>query len=103
MVSYTSLDEVKQRINVKHLEASPKFDTLLLYGPINEIRKIVFDEITENLIQKASIRTKEQLIKFGADDWRRILSLNVLGNLELRRSFARMIEAMFPETDSQHG
>ena len=78
VVSYTSLDEVKQRINVKHLEASPKFDTLLLYGPINEIRKIVFDEITENLIKKASIRTKEQLIKFDADDWRRILGLNVV-------------------------
>lgn len=31
---------------------------LLLHGPINEVQEIVFDEITEDLIQKTTIRTK---------------------------------------------
>ena len=50
--------EVKQQLNIKHPEASPKFDMLLLHGPINEIHEIVFDEITKDLIHKTTIRTK---------------------------------------------
>ena len=71
---------------------------LLLHGPINEIHKIVFDEITEDLIQRTAIRTKAVagLSKFDADNWRRILGSNVLGNhsLELQRSLARITEKL---------
>ena len=43
---------------------------LLLHGPINEAQEIVFDEITEDLIQKTTIRTKGAAgpSKFDADD-----------------------------------
>ena len=97
-------DKFKQQLNIKHPEASPKFNTLLLHGPINEIHEIVFDEISEDLIQKTGIRTKGAAgsSKFDTDDWRRILGSNVFGNhsIELRRSLARMTKiAMFPETE----
>ena len=97
-------DKFKQQLNIKHPEVSPKFDTLLLHGPINEIHEIVFDEISEDLIQKTGIRTKGAAgsSKFDTDDWRRILGSNVFGNhsIELRRSLARMTKiAMFPETE----
>ena len=61
------IDEVKQQLNIKHPETSPKFHTLLLHGPIHEI---VLDEITKDLIQKTAIITKGAASpsKFDADD-----------------------------------
>ena len=55
---------------------------LLLHGPINEVQEIVFDEITEDSIQKTTIRTKGAAgpSKFDADDWQRILGSNIFGN-----------------------
>ena len=50
------------------------------------------------MIQKTAIRTKgvAGLSKFDADNWRRILGSNVLGNhsLELQRSLARITEKL---------
>ena len=64
-------DEAKQQLNIKHPEASPKFYTILLQDPMNETHEIVFNEITEDLIQKINIRTKRAArpSKFDADDW----------------------------------
>ena len=82
-------DEIKQQLNIKHPDARPKFDTLFLHGPINEVYNILLDEITEDFIQKTAIRTKGAAgpSKFEADDWRRILGSNVIGNYssELRK------------------
>ena len=63
-------DEIKQQFNIKHPEPSPKFDMLLLHGPLNEIYEIMFDEI-KDLIQEAAIRTKGAAgpSKFDAGDW----------------------------------
>ena len=79
------IDEVKQQLNIKHPQASPTFDTLLLHSPVNEIHETVFNEITEDLIQKTAIRTKGAAgpSEFDADDWRRILGSNVFGNRSL--------------------
>ena len=86
-------DEIKQQLNIKHPEVSPKFETLLLHGPINEIHGIVSDEIAKDLIQKTVIRTKGAAgpSKFNADNWRRILGSIVFGDhsLEPQRSLAR--------------
>ena len=79
------IDEVKQQLNIKHPQASPKFDTLLLHSPVNEIHEMVFNEITEDLIQKTALRIKGAAgpSEFDADDWRRILGSNVFGNRSL--------------------
>ena len=63
-------DEVKQQFNMKHPEASPKLDMLLLHGPLNERHEIVFYETTEDLIHKRAIRIKGAAgpSKFDADD-----------------------------------
>ena len=64
-------DKVKQQLNIKHPEAGPEFDTLLLHDPINEIHEIVFDEIRKDLIQKIVIRTKGAAgsSKLDGDNW----------------------------------
>ena len=56
---------------LKHPTASPKFDNLLLNGPVKNVHEIVLDDINEELIQKAAIRTKGAAgpSKFDADDW----------------------------------
>ena len=73
---------------------------------MNEIYEIVFDEITEDMIQKIAIRTKGAAgpSKFDADDWRRILGTNAFDNhsLELRRSFIRMAKRLCPQKLSRH-
>ena len=59
---------------------------------------MIFDDINEELIQKAAIRTKGAAgpSKFDADDWRRILGSNIFGKhgVELRKSLARMTKVM---------
>ena len=45
----TGLKWVKQQLKVKHSEASQKFDALLLTGPVNEVHKIIFDDIAEEI------------------------------------------------------
>ena len=64
-------DDVLEGLKLKHPTASPKFDNLLLNGPVKNVLEIVFDDINEELIQKATIRTKGAAgsSKFDADDW----------------------------------
>ena len=73
---------------------------------MNEIYEIVFDEITEDMIQKIAIRTKGAAgpSEFDVDDWRRILGTNAFDNhsLELRRSFIRMAKRLCPQKLSRH-
>ena len=91
---------------MKHPEASPKFDSLLLHYSINEIHETVFDEIAKDLIQKTAILTKGAAgpSKFDAEDWQRILGSNVFGNqkLGLRRSLARVIKKLSAHKVSCH-
>lgn len=51
-------DEYKKHLKVKHLEASPMFEALLLKGLVKEVNEIIFDDVTEVLIQEISARTK---------------------------------------------
>ena len=71
---------------------------LLLHGSLNELHEIVFDEITKDLIQRATIRIKgaTDLSKFDNDNWQRILGSTVFGNhsSELRKSLARMTKKL---------
>ena len=99
-------NEVKQQLNIKHPESRPKFDPLLLHGPINEIHEVVFDKITNDLIQKTAIRTKGVTgpSEFNADDWRRILGSNVFRyhSLKPRKSLARMTKKLYSRKTSCH-
>ena len=66
---------------------------------MNETHEIVFNEITEDLIQKINMRTKRAAgpSKFDADDWHRILGSNVFDNdsSELRRPLVKMTKNLY--------
>ena len=70
------------------------------------LNEIVFDETTEDLIQKTATRTKGAAgsSKFDADDWRSILGSYVFGShsLVLRRSLARMKRKLCSQKLSCH-
>ena len=100
-------DDALEGLKLKHPTASPKFDNLLLNGPVKIVHEIVFDDINEELIQKAAIRTKGAAgpSKFDADDWRCILGSNIFGKhgAELRKSLARMTKVMCASEVSKKG
>ena len=77
VLSYNAL----QKIKLKDSEASLNYNVLMLSAPLNEAHDIIFDDINEELIQKAAIRIRgtEDPLEIDADDGRRILGSNTLG------------------------
>ena len=53
----------------------------MLSAPLNEAHDIIFDDINEELIQKAAIRIRgaEDPLEIDADDGRRILGSSTIG------------------------
>lgn len=54
------VNDVLEKLSLRHPTASSKLDNLLLIGPVIEAHNIVFDNFSQKFIQKAVIRTKVQ-------------------------------------------
>ena len=65
----------------KHPTAHVKFDNMLLQGFVNLVDKVIYDDISAELIRKSAVRTRELLGPSGldADFWRKIIGGSVFG------------------------
>ena len=85
-------DNTMNELNLKHPDASPLNEDLLLEGPCQYINPVIFESIDECAILKAALKTKGASGKSGwdADEWRRVLGSNIFGvaAVDLRKSLA---------------
>ena len=74
-------DETLQLLELKHPDAKDTSQQALLQGPIQNMHPIVFDDIDEELIKNAAIRTKGGAGPSGldADGWRGIIVSSCFG------------------------
>ena len=84
-------------MNIEKL--SSKFKQLMQKSNINgALRSIVYEDIDEDLVKKAAIKTKGGCGPSGldADNWRRILVSNQFGSspLDLRTSIANFVKRL---------
>ena len=91
-------DETLQILNLKHPEAQQAHQEAILHGPKKQIHSIVYEDIDEDLVKKAAIKTKGGCGPSGldADNCRRILVSNQFGSspLELRTSIENFVKRL---------
>ena len=91
-------DETMNELHLKHPEASPLNDDLLLKGPVNEVNAVIYESIDEITILKACVKTKgaSGMSAWDADEWRRVLGSNVFGlaAADLRKSIAKFAKIL---------
>ena len=77
------LDEKKlNSLKQKHPQSQPAYEETLINGEPPVIHPIIFDDINEELVRKAAIRTKGGPDPSGLDDdgWRKLLISKVFGS-----------------------
>ena len=70
-------DKYLQMLSLKHPEAQQAHYEEMLQGPKRQIRS---EDINEDLVKKATIKTKGGPSGLDADNWRRILVSNQFGS-----------------------
>ena len=75
-------EETMQCLREKHPEAKPKYEDMLLQGPLRGVNAVIYDNTNADLIRKCAIRTKGASGPSGldADFWRRIVGSSVFGS-----------------------
>lgn len=75
-------EDTMQCLLRKHPSAQPKYDAMLLQGPIKDINNVIYDDINAELIRKCALKTKGASGPSGmdADFWRKIIGGNVFGS-----------------------
>ena len=65
-------------------------------GPIQKLHPILYDNIDEELIKKAAIRTKEVFRLSDADGWQRIIVLSCFGTAtsDLHKTIAELVKTL---------
>ena len=85
-------------LHIKHPEANPLHNDLLIQGPIKFLSPVIYDEIIEDTILKAVSRTKGAggVSCLDADEWRRMLGSKIFGNaaIDLRKSLATLTKQL---------
>ena len=81
-----------QELHLKHPESKPKYEDLLLEGPVKYMNSVIYDEIDDEVIMKAAIRTNGAagISSLDSSEWKRIIGSNIYGNVavDLRKSIA---------------
>ena len=94
-------NETIQQLHLKHPDAQPCYDKMMLHGPIKNCPAVIYDELDENTIYKASLKTKGAPgpSLFNADDWRRIIGSEIYGaeSVDLRKAIAVMAKQLCSE------
>ena len=89
-------DETLQLLQQKHQDAQQVSEDTLLQGNIPEVHPVLFEEIDDEMVKQAAIKTKggSGPSGMGADGWQRILASNNFGSAsqDLRKAFAEMIK-----------
>lgn len=86
----TLSNETWKMLEAKHVKAKTVSSKALLYGRKKSRHSVVFDDNSEELVLKATIKTKSECGSSVLDaDWRRILTSHSFGSLsvDLRKSF----------------
>ena len=95
-------DATIRTLQQKHPQASPKYNDLLLQGPQLKVNPVTFDNIDEQSVQRAALRSKGAAGPFqmDAENWRRILVSKLFGNksIDLAKAVAKMCKIMCSET-----
>ena len=85
----------------KHPDAAPKFQEMLLNGPLKNVEPVIFESITGEMIQKLSLKTKGAAgpSLFDADDWKRIIGTKLFGmtGTDLPKSMPRLARGLCTE------
>ena len=85
----------------KHPDAAPKFQEMLLNGPLKNVEPVIFESINGEMIQKLSLKTKGAAgpSLFDADDWKRMLGTKIYGTagIDLSKSIARFTRILCTE------
>ena len=83
---------------LNHPQAAPKYDDLLLQGPILKVDPILYESITPDLIRKCALKTKGAAGPscLDGDDWRKILGSNIYGSegVDLRKAISEMTKIL---------
>ena len=90
-------DETLQILSLKYPEAQQAYHEAKLQGPKRQIHSIVYEDIGEDLVKKAAIKSKGcGPSGLDADNWRRILVSNQFGSspLDLRTSLANFVKRL---------
>ena len=76
-------DETLRCLQEKHPNAKPRYNEMLLNGPLRIINSVIYDNINGDLIRKCAVKTKGASgpSGLGADFWRRIAGSNIHGNV----------------------
>ena len=87
-----TLNSLKQ----KHPQSKPACEETLINGEPTAIHPIIFNDINEELLRKAAIRTKggSGPSGFNSDSWRKMLTSKVFGSCtsNLRKAIADFIK-----------
>ena len=78
-------DETLQILSMKNLETQQAHHKAILRGPSRQIHSIVYEDIDEDLVKKAAIKTEGGCGTSGldADKWCRIWVSNQFGSIPL--------------------
>ncbi|MCH2405735.1 MAG: hypothetical protein MK200_06040, partial [Nitrosopumilus sp.] len=94
-------DDTYTLLSEKHPNAEPKFQNMLLEGPIKNVEAAIFDSITPELIQQVSLKTKGSAgpSLMDADEWKRIIGSKLYGTMgtDLCKSIARLAKILSTE------
>lgn len=89
-------DKTLNALKQKHPKSQPAYEETLINGDPPVIHPIIFEDINEELVRKAAIRTKGGSGPSGldADGWRRIITSNAFGTCasDLRKAIADFIK-----------
>ena len=92
-------NETLQILSLKHVKAQQAHHEVILQGPKRKIHSIFYEDIDEDLVKKAAIKTIGGCGSSGldADNWCRILLFNQFGSspLDLRTSIANFVKRLF--------
>ena len=87
-----------QQLHMKHPYASPRYENLLLEGPVKFLIPVIYDNITEDIIRTAALRTNGAagVSCLDSDEWRKIIGSNIYGNaaVDLRKSIAELTKQL---------
>ena len=96
-------EDTLHQLRMKHPASRNADNDILLQGEIPDIHPIIFEEIDEEMVKQAALKTRGGSGPSGmdADGWRKILVSNHYGatGADLRRAFAEMIKKMCTEKE----
>ena len=91
-------ESTMQDLHLKHQESKPKYEYLLLEGPVKYMNSIIYDEIDYEVIMKIAIPTNGAagISSLHSSEWKCIIGSNIYGNVavDLGTSIAHLAKQL---------